>query len=125
MQTPYELLGGETGVKALANEFYRVMSQREEAAGIRKMHAPNLSTVSEKLFQFLSGWLGGPQLYLQKHGTICLSNPHAAYAIGSDERDQWLACMDQALDNLNTSAELKAMLKEPMFNLADVMRNRD
>ncbi len=125
MQTPYELLGGETGVKALANEFYRVMSQREDAAGIRKMHAPNLSAVSEKLFQFLSGWLGGPQLYLQKHGTICLSNPHAAYAIGSDERDQWLACMDQALDNLNASADLKAMLKEPMFNLADVMRNRD
>ena len=95
------------------------------AKTIRDMHAEDLSAVSDKLFMLLYGWLGGPNLYLQKYGTICLSTPHSKYAIGPAERDQWLACMDGALDNVGASEELKAMLKEPMFNLADVMCNRD
>ena len=125
MSTPYELLGGETGVRQLADEFYQVMTQRLEASNIRKMHSADLSPIKEKLFMFLSGWMGGPDLYLQKHGTICLSSPHAAYNIGSDERDQWLACMDQALLNIEASEQVRKMLKDPMFQLADVMRNAD
>lgn len=125
MKTPYELLGGETGVRGLANELYRVMSMRDEAKTIRDMHARDTAEVAGKLFMFLSGWLGGPNLYLKKYGTICLSSPHAKYAIGSNERDQWLACMDEALDRVGASEEVKEMLKEPMFHLADVMRNRD
>lgn len=124
METPYELLGGAEGVKRLSIEFYAVMSCRKEAASIRKMHGKDLSLISEKLFMFLSGWLGGPALYLEKYGTICLSSPHAKYQIGEEERDQWLACMDQALLNINASDELIGMLKEPMFNLADVMTNK-
>lgn len=125
MQTPYELLGGEPGVRRLAGALYQVMHADPEAATIRAMHQKDLAEVSDKLFKFLSGWLGGPQLYLQEYGTICLSEPHARYGIGSAERDQWLNCMAQALDNVGASAELKAMLEEPMFQLADVMRNRD
>ncbi|WP_286239526.1 group II truncated hemoglobin [Neptuniibacter halophilus] len=125
MQTPYELIGGAAGVKALAEEFYRVMDSQHAARGIRAMHGKDLSAVSDKLYQFLSGWFGGPQLYLKQHGTICLSSPHAKYAIGSAERDAWLQCMDLALDNLNSSPELKSMLKDPLFDLADMMTNRD
>ncbi|WP_299183251.1 group II truncated hemoglobin [uncultured Neptuniibacter sp.] len=125
MQTPYELLGGDPGVRALADEFYRVMAQREEAADIRKMHGQDLGPVSEKLYMFLSGWLGGDNLYLKKYGTVCLSSPHARYAIGEAERDQWLACMQQALLNIGASEELQTMLREPLFNLADLMRNKD
>ena len=98
MSTPYELLGGEPGVRKLADEFYHVMEQRKEAQKIRQMHSNNLSPIKEKLFMFLSGWMGGPDLYLMKHGTICLSSPHAAYKIGSDERDQWLALYGSGID---------------------------
>lgn len=125
MSNPYELLGGEQGVRRLADEFYQVMAERAEATKIRQMHAENLSAIKDKLFMFLSGWMGGPDLYLQKYGTICLSSAHAAYAIGADERDQWLACMDQALINIDASEELREMLKGPMFQLADVMKNKD
>jgi len=125
MSTPYELLGGESGVRALANELYKVMSERTEASTIRAMHAKDTTEVAEKLFMFLSGWLGGPDLYFQKHGTVCLSSQHARFDIGSDERDQWLRCMDQALVNLNASDELIHMLKEPVFNLAEMMRNAE
>lgn len=125
MSTPYELLGGEAGVRALANELYQVMSQRPEARTIRSMHAKDTADVAEKLFMFLSGWMGGPDLYFQKYGTVCLSSQHAKYAIGRDERDQWLGCMDQALVNINASDELIDMLKEPVFRLAEMMRNAE
>ncbi|WP_299200037.1 group II truncated hemoglobin [uncultured Amphritea sp.] len=125
MSTPYELLGGEVGVRSLANEFYQVMAQRADASTIRAMHAKDTSAVAEKLFMFLSGWMGGPDLYFEKHGTVCLSGQHAKFAIGSNERDQWLRCMDQALVNLNASDELIEMLKDPVFNLAEMMRNAE
>ncbi|WP_432470488.1 group II truncated hemoglobin [Amphritea sp. HPY] len=124
MSNPYNLLGGEAGVRNLANEFYNVMATRPDAKKIRLMHAENLNSVQNKLFMFLSGWLGGPNLYFEEHGTICLSSPHAKYSIGTKERDQWLECMDQALDNINASDELKEMLKIPMFNIAETIRNQ-
>lgn len=122
MKTPYELIGGENGVRNLAKEFYVVMSARSKAKTIREMHAPDTSEVEQKLFMFLSGWMGGPDLYFEKYGTVCLTKPHAGYSISSEERDQWLDCMDQALDNTGASDELKAMIKQPMFAIADMMR---
>lgn len=124
MTTPYNLIGGENGVRKLAREFYDVMSSRSEAKTIREMHAPDLSVIEDKLYMFLSGWMGGPDLYYEKYGTVCLTNPHANYAIGNNERDQWLDCMDQALDKIGASDELKAMLRQPMFNIADLVKNR-
>ena len=83
MQTPYQLLGGEEGVRKLAETFYDVMDELPEAETIRKMHGESLIDVKEKLFEYLSGWLGGPQHhYQQKYGTVCLTKPHKAYAIG-------------------------------------------
>jgi hemoglobin len=124
MTTPYELLGGDEGVKRLAYAFYEAMDRLPEAAPIRKMHAQSLSDVSEKLYQYLSGWLGGPGLYQERFGTVCLTKPHKPYAIGPEERDQWLRCMDQALEDIGASAEVKEMLKEPIFRLADFIRTR-
>jgi hemoglobin len=124
MSTPYELLGGDEGVKRLAYAFYQAMDQLPEAAGIRKMHAQSLSDVSEKLYQYLSGWLGGPGLYQEKFGTVCLTKPHKPYAIGAAERDQWLLCMDKALEDIGASDEVKTMLKQPMFRLAQFISNK-
>ena len=122
-QTPYELLGGEEGVRELACAFYNVMDKRTEAADIRAMHQDNLEEIKEKLFEFLSGWMGGPRLYVEKYKTICLTEPHAPYKISTRERDAWLACMDDALDAIGTDDDLKAMLKKPMFMIADTVRN--
>src|SRR5262245_58863342 len=94
---PYQLLGGEESVRRLASTFYQVMSERPEAAKIRAMHAESTAEISEKLFQYLSGWMGGPQLYHQKYGTVCLTRPHLKFPIGPAERNAWLACMDEAL----------------------------
>lgn len=124
-QTPYDLLGGETGVRQLATVFYDVMSERADAATIRHMHAQNLDAIKEKLFEFMSGWLGGPPLFAAKHGSICLVSAHRPFAIGRDERDQWLACMDEALQRVGAGEEVRAMLKTPLFRIADAIRNVD
>lgn len=122
MTTPYELLGGDAGIRQLAHAFYNAMDKLEPAQEIRAMHASNLDSIKTKLYQYLSGWLGGPPLYQQKYGTVCLSTPHAPYLINAQHRDQWLQCMDQALADINASDEVTTLLKQPMYQLADFIR---
>ena len=123
-QTPYQILG-EDGIRQLVSTFYDLMDSLPEVAGIRRMHAEDLTPMKDKLSEYLIGWMGGPPLYAQKHGTVCMTEPHEPYAIGPKERDQWLLCMDEALERIGASEALKAMLKEPMFRVADTVRNQD
>jgi hemoglobin len=123
-RTPYEALG-EEGIRRLCEAFYDIMEQLPEAAGIRAMHAPDLSPMKEKLAEYLIGWMGGPPLYADKYGTVCMTTPHEPYAIGPDERDQWLLCMEQALDEIDAEPVVREMLKQPLFRIADAVRNRE
>jgi len=93
--TQYEKLGGEDGVRQLVKYFYQEMSSNAEAKTIRDMHAPNLSEVEDKFFMFLSGWLGGPSLFIEKFGHPRLRARHLPFTIGIEERNQWLQCMNQ------------------------------
>lgn len=122
-QTPYQILG-EQGIRDLTGAFYDIMDELPEAAGIRAMHAADLSPMKEKLAEYLIGWMGGPPIYAQKYGGVCMTEPHEPYHIGPDERDQWLLCMDKALERINASDELKDMLKIPLFRIADAVRNK-
>ena len=123
-ETPYQMLGGKDGIRALASAFYDAMDELETAHDIRAMHQENLDEIKEKLFEYLSGWLGGPRLYVEKYGTVCLTKPHAPYEIGAKERDQWLACMDKALEDIGADEELKTLLTKPFFMVADTVKNQ-
>jgi hemoglobin len=122
-QTPYQILG-EDGIRALTSTFYDLMDTLPEVAALRAMHAPDLSSMKEKLADYLTGWMGGPPLYADKYGTVCMTTPHEHYHIGPEERDQWLLCMDKALEETGASEELVEMLKVPMFRIADAIRNK-
>lgn len=122
-QTPYQILG-EAGIHELTDAFYDIMDTLPEAAGIRRMHAKDLSPMKEKLAEYLIGWMGGPPVYAQKYGGVCMTEPHEPYHIGPDERDQWLLCMNKALEQTGASEELKEMLKVPLFRIADAVRNK-
>lgn len=123
-QTPYQLLG-EDGISKLCCAFYDNMDTLPEAADVRAMHAADLSTMKLKLAEYLTGWMGGPPVYSEKYGSVCMTTPHEPYHIGPQERDQWLLCMDKALADIGASEELVEMLKIPMFRIADAVRNRD
>ena len=122
--TPYELLGGKDAVRDLVHRFYQLMDELPEAYGVRKLHPQDLSGSEEKLFMFLSGWLGGPQLYIQRHGHPRLRARHLPFPIGGAERDQWLLCMRRALDEQVKDAPLRDALFRALSDVADHMRNR-
>jgi hemoglobin len=123
-RTPYELIGGETAVRRLIDRFYDLMDETPEYYVIRKLHPQDLSGSREKLFMFLSGWLGGPPLYMEKHGHPMLRARHLPFAIGIAERDAWLACMKQAMEECELDAELRKWLLQALSGTADWMRNR-
>lgn len=123
-RTPYELLGGEAGVRELVDRFYDYMDSENAARHIREMHAPSLRASREKLYLFLSGWLGGPDLYVQKYGHPMLRRRHMPFAIGKQERDQWMHCMRKALADMAIADDLKAKLEQAFLATADHMRNQ-
>jgi hemoglobin len=123
-KTPYQILG-EDGIRELTDAFYDIMDELPEVAKLRAMHAADLGPMKEKLADYLTGWMGGPPRYADKYGTVCMTEPHEPYHIGPEERDQWLLCMDKALERIAASEELVAMLKTPLFRIADAVRNRE
>lgn len=123
--TPYELIGGESAVLSLVDRFYCYMDILPEAAGIRAMHAANLGNARGKLFKFLSGWLGGPNLYIEEYGHPRLRMRHFPFAIGVAERDQWLLCMRKALAEMSMEDSLRDNLYQALDALATHMINQD
>ncbi|MGA7949976.1 MAG: group II truncated hemoglobin, partial [Thiobacillaceae bacterium] len=89
-QTPYDVVGGDAGVRRLVDRFYDLMDELPEAYAIRKLHPEDLSGSRDKLYWFLSGWLGGPQHYVERFGHPFLRARHLPFSIGATERDQWL-----------------------------------
>ena len=120
----YEMLGGEKGLRALVDRFYDIMDSSPEAVRIRSFHAKSLKRSREKLFMFLSGWSGGPQLYVEKFGHPRLRMRHFPFSIGSVERDQWLWCMNKALDQSELDPPVVEFLKVRFGEVADFMRNQ-
>ncbi|GAB4119698.1 MAG: group II truncated hemoglobin [Rubrivivax sp.] len=123
MTTPYEALGGEAGVRALVDRFYDLMDLEPGYARLRALHPQDLSGSRDKLFWFLSGWLGGPDLYQRRFGHPRLRARHLPYAIGLTERDQWMACMVSAMAELNVDPALAERLAQAFFGTADWMVN--
>jgi hemoglobin len=120
----YDLMGGETGVRALVDRFYDLMDSSAEAKDIRALHAASLKGSRERLFLFLTGWSGGPPLYVQKFGHPRLRQRHMPFSIGERERDQWLWCMKKAIDESDFIPAVKEHLKSRFSEVADFMRNQ-
>ncbi|MBL8337497.1 MAG: group II truncated hemoglobin [Rhodoferax sp.] len=122
--TPYAQIGGEDAVQALAGRFYDLMDLEPGYAALRAAHGSTLDNARQKLFWFLCGWLGGPSYYTDRFGHPRLRARHLPFAIGIVERDQWLACMDQAMQETGVPQELRLRLKKSFFQTADWMRNQ-
>lgn len=120
----YELIGGGTALRTLVDRFYDVMDSAPEAAQIRALHPKSLELSREKLFMFLSGWSGGPSLYMEKYGHPRLRQRHMPFPIGKAERDQWLWCMDKALAESPFDPQLIEYLKGRFAEIANSMQNR-
>jgi len=121
--TPFEWIGGEARVRALVDRFYDLMDIEPAYRELRVSHGSTLDDARQKLFWFLCGWLGGPSYYEDRFGHPRLRMRHMPFRIGIVERDQWLACMDQAMGETGVPDDLRARLRESFFKTADWMRN--
>ena len=123
-ETPFAWIGGESQVHALVDRFYDLMDLEPGYAALRAAHGTELANAREKLKMFLTGWMGGPQRYTEQFGHPRLRMRHMPFSIGIAERDQWVACMDQAMQETHVDATLRTRLKESFMQTADWMRNR-
>ena len=123
-ETPFAWIGGESQVHALVDRFYDLMDLEPGYAALRAAHGTELANAREKLKMFLTGWLGGPQRYAEQFGHPRLRMRHMPFSIGIAERDQWVACMDQAMQETAIDDALRTRLKESFMQTADWMRNR-
>ncbi len=123
-ETPFAWIGGEARVKALVERFYDLMDIEPAYAVLRASHGSTLDDARQKLFWFLCGWLGGPDHYQERFGHPRLKMRHMPFSIGIIERDQWLACMDQAMGEIGVDLALRQRLNTSFFQTADWMRNR-
>lgn len=123
--TPFARIGGEPAVRRLVSRFYELMDTLPEAYGIRKLHQPDLGSAEEKLYMYLCGWLGGPQLYVEKYGHPMLRARHLPFAIASNEAEQWMLCMRTAMAEVIEDDALRAGLDKALNDLALHMRNRN
>lgn len=122
--TPFEWVGGESAVRALSDRFYDLMHENPAYAEIRALHPESMDGSRDKFFWFLCGWLGGPQHFVERFGHPRLRARHMPFAIGIRERDQWLACMTEAMTAEALDPELIARLQDSFHKTADFMRNK-
>ena len=121
--TAFDLIGGEPALRALSDRFYDLMDLEPAYAALRAVHGPALDQARDKLFWFLCGWMGGPNHYMDRFGHPRLRARHLPFHIGILERDQWLACMNQAMEEVGVAAPLRERLMPSFFQTADWMRN--
>jgi len=124
IDSPYNAIGGQKAVRELVDRFYDYMDGLNEVEHLRGMHARSLRVSREKLFLFLSGWLGGPDLYVQKYGHPMLRRRHLPFSIGARERDEWMHCMRSALVDVVKDEKLRSQLEQSFMSMADHMRNK-
>ena len=124
-QATYHKIGGDAGVARLCDRFYALMETVPQFAELRAMHPDDLQGSRDKLYMFLSGWFGGPDLFVEKFGHPRLRARHMPFAIGIKERDQWVACMVLAMEDVGIEEPVRAKLLRNFFNTADFMRNRE
>lgn len=122
--TPFEMLGGAEGVRRLVDRFYDVMEADPQYAGIRGLHPADMTGSRDKLYLYLTGWFGGPPVYVERYGHPRLRARHLPFPIGTPERDAWLACMETALADAISDAALRETLMQAFAGTADWMRNK-
>ena len=124
-QTPYLLMGGKKAISSLVERFYFYMDTLPEAKELRAVHAADLSSAKDKLYKFLSGWLGGPDLFVQQYGHPRLKQRHFPFKVNQQVRDQWVFCMRKALYEIAMQDELRNKIKQAIEDLATHMINAE
>jgi hemoglobin len=121
--TPYDIMT-EQGVRDLANTFYDIMEQDTNAKALLDMHPKPLDNIREKFFMFLSGWTGGPDLFVAQYGHPRLRARHLPFPIDIEMKEQWMYCMNKALDQTVDNIHVRQHLRSAFDQMANHMINK-
>ena len=120
----FQSAGGEAGIRKLVDRFFERMGTDPRFSTIYNMHPEDIETSIDKLARFLCGWLGGPKRFQEKYGSISIPSVHSHLSIGVDERDQWLTCMKESIDEQPYEADFKEYLISQLGIPAEAIRKR-
>ena len=120
----FKAAGGVAGLRRLVDNFFDRMTTDERFKTISEMHPEDKEVSRDKLHRFLCGWLGGPKLYHEKYGAIGIPRVHAHLDIDTPERDQWLTCMGESVQEQPFADDFKEYLMEQLFVPAEAVRRR-
>jgi hemoglobin len=123
--TLYDAIGGDATIRKLVKRFYDLMDTLPEAARCRAVHPPSLEGSQTKLYDYLTGYLGGPAVYVEKYGHPRLRSRHFGAAIGPQERDEWILCFRRAMDETIENPKLREIIWPPIEKLAFHMQNKE
>lgn len=119
----YEKIGGFEVIDHLVDDFYGIMSTDPVAQDCLATHSGrDIRESAEKLKFFLSGWTGGPQLYLEKYGHPRLRMRHFPFTIGAKEADQWLYCMRKALSRSPIEPGIQEQLMQSFEQVTEMLK---
>jgi len=123
----YDRVGGEAGIRALVETFYDIIEKEPEGQVLHLLHMRGQGVAHSRIeqFNFLSGFLGGPQLYVEKYGHSDVREMHEHVEIDAEARDTWLKCMGIAIDRVGLNVEVKAALMAHFEPVAAKLKNKD
>lgn len=107
MSTLYDEIGSEA-FEQLVSHFYALVSINPVIAPMYPKD--DLHGAALRLKMFLEQYWGGPTTYTEERGHPRLRMRHAEFHIDSKARDEWLACMRDAVADLKIREDLKSQL---------------
>ncbi len=121
----YDQIGGEEGVRRLVETFYDIIETEPEGAPLEILHrrGHGLAHARIEQFNFLSGFFGGPRLYIEKYGHSNVRTMHAHVEINPAARDAWLQCMGMAIDRVGLEPGLKQAMMAHFTRIAGMLVN--
>ncbi|MNR08885.1 Group 2 truncated hemoglobin YjbI [compost metagenome] len=118
----YEYIGGETTIRNIVNAFYPKVLAHPLLAPI---FPKDIEPLIEKQFQFLTQFFGGPSLYTDQHGNPMMRARHMPFPITKERAEAWLACMQQTLEEVVPSNEMRAILLDRLKGPAYFFVNKE
>jgi hemoglobin len=118
-------IGGEEGVHALVTRFYDLIETLPQGAAILAMHQTGhgMSHVRPAQFEFLCGFFGGRRYYMERNGHMNLREIHAHIEIRTQDAEDWLALMDQAMEDTAVAEPMRGQIMATFRRAAHMLVN--
>ncbi|WP_298917742.1 group II truncated hemoglobin [uncultured Roseobacter sp.] len=120
-----EQIGGEPALHELVERFYDLVESLPEGAQLRFLHMEGhgLAHTRVEQFNFMSGFMGGRQYYMEKHRHMNVKQIHEHVPIRLEDAENWLAIMDKTLAGLGHAGPHIDRLRATLRRVAMLLVN--